>query len=169
VDDLLRLASAWAGFVPPALAYSLARWNGRLIAPDHRLHLFPIQDHLKLAQMEVVSATYAKTFPYEDDASTDDSDGVFEEVTGPINPCFSMKRRYCIGGYEYSGTFLYLDYEDPPAPGRLGQVISIGEEPVAEYVAPSLADFLLMVANAPAFEDAPEDFDLLQSPQRAPK
>jgi hypothetical protein len=162
-QDLLRLATVWDGFVPPPLAYSLARWNGRSIAPDHGVDLFSIDHHLAVAETKKVSAAYAQAFPDEDaDEPEGDAGEVFEEVTGPVNLNSSMRRRYCIGIYHNSGAFLYLDYEAPPKPGRLGQVISIGEEPVAEFVATSLVEFLSMIATAPACDDVPEDFDVLQ-------
>ena len=59
-----------------------------------------------------------------------------------------------------AGRFLFLDYEDPPAGGRLGQVIRVSDEPIAQLVAASFVEFLNRVAEAPVYDDDPE-FDLL--------
>lgn len=149
-EQLLELSKAWGGYVPPALWHSLSRWNGRWIAHDHMISLMSIEEHL--------ASHVANSW------STPDESLEFEEVVGPINLRMESSKRYCIGGHEASGTFLYLDFEDPPPGGRLGQVIRTGEEPSAEYVAESFVDFLMLVAKAPAYDDDPE-FDPLAWPR----
>lgn len=148
--ELDELGKALEVAVPPELAYSLMRWNGRWIAHDHIISLSPIADHLRTEAIERRRrARSSERDIRELEAST------FEQVLGPINPKAESRRRIAFGGHEYSGSALYLDYEDPPPGGTLGQVIRIGEEPVAEFVAPSFVDFLLRVAQAPVHDDDP--------------
>lgn len=146
-QEFKQLELAWQAPVPFELAYSLRRWNGRWIAHDHMISLSPISEHLYMARVTPPGQE-------NDDAS-------YEKVTGPINPIMESRKRYCFGGHELSGTFLYLDYEEPPEGGHLGQVIRIGEDLDVEFVATSFVDFLNLVASAPFnFEDS--DFDPLQ-------
>ena len=91
------------------------------------------------------------------------ANATFDQVTGPVNPILESKRRICFGAHESSDTGLYLDYEDPPSGGQLGQVIRIGVD-FLEYVAPSFVDFLNMIADAPVYDDDP-DFDPLAGKQ----
>jgi len=144
--QLLQLKKAFGMDVPIELAYSLKRWNGRWIAHDHMISLSPVADHIYMSQVSPWQEEYA--------------DETFEQVFGPINPLMNSRKRFCIGGHEGSGEFLYLDYENPPKGGRLGQVIRIGEEPTAQYIAGSFVEFLNMVAAAPVYDDNP-DFDPL--------
>ncbi len=89
---------------------------------------------------------------------------MFEEVIGPVNPLLESKRRIFFGEHDWSGSSLFLDYETPPAGGMLGQVIRVGEDPVAKFVSASFVDFLNLVAAAPAFKDD-VDFDPLEWPR----
>jgi hypothetical protein len=146
--ELQQLETAWGAPIPFELAYSFRRWNERWIAHDHAINFWSVSDHLRIAQ--------SGSLLLEADAGA-----TFERVIGPINPVLESRKRYDIGGHEYSGTFLFLDYEDPPAGGQPGQVIRIGEDPIAEFVAASFVDFLNLVADAPVFDDDPE-FDPLQ-------
>jgi cell wall assembly regulator SMI1 len=145
-QELRQLAGTLEMPIPFELAYSLKRWNGRWIAHDHVIDLSPIRDH--------VYAANASQWREEDAGLT------FEHVIGPISLIMESKKRICFGGHEYSGSGLYLDYEDPPEGGHRGQVIRIGEEPIAEFVAASFVDFLNLIAAAPANDDEP-DFDPL--------
>ncbi len=146
--ELQELERALGMAVPFELAYSLKQSNGRWIAHDHAIDLQPIQDHLYyFANLGPRSMEYAGD--------------TFHTVIGPINPIFNSTKRICFGGHEGSDTSLYLDYENPPAGGQLGQIIRIGVESKAEYVAASLADYLNMIADAPVYDDDP-DFDPLK-------
>lgn len=139
--DLLR--SVVDVELPFELVESLRRWNGRWIAHDHIIALSPIRDYVYLKAVDRCSE--------EDRASA-----TFEEVRGPINLKMDNRRRICFASHEYSGSFLFLDFEDPPSAGSPGQVIRIGEEPIAEFIAPSFVDFLEMVALSPMHDDKPE-------------
>lgn len=146
-QELQQLERAWGVAIPFELAYSLKRWNGRLIAHDHMIDLSSVADLLYLAE------TCGR---YLADDSVE-----YEHVIGPINPIFESKKRYNFGGHEFSGSSLYLDYVTPPAGGTLGQVIRDGEEPIARFVAASFVDFLNLIADAPVHDDVP-DFDPLE-------
>jgi cell wall assembly regulator SMI1 len=150
-EELRQLELAWGAPIPFELVYSLRRWNGRWIAHDHVIDLSPISDHLSVAQACVLAP----------DASEEET---FDSVIGPVNPVFESRKRYPFGGHEYSGSFLYLDFEDPPEGGTRGQVIRIGEEPTVEYVAASFVDFLNLIAEAPVLDDVQDDpnFDPLR-------
>lgn len=137
--ELRQLEKALGSSLPFELAYSLKHWNGRWIAHDHVIDLSCLSDHLAAVG-------------YSPDIN---------EVVGPINPVNDFTRRYAFGGHEGSKSFLYLDYEDPPAGGKVGQVIRIGQDPIAEYVAASFVEFLNLVADAPVRDDDP-DFDPLK-------
>ncbi len=146
--ELQQLERALGMPIPFELAYSLKQWSGRWIAHDHVIDLTSIQDQLQyLAGKSTTPEEYA--------------DETFEQVTGPINPILDSKKRICFGAHEGSDTGLYLDYEVPPAGGSLGQVIRIGANLNAEYVAASFVDFLNMIADAPVYDDDP-DFDPLE-------
>ena len=149
-NDLAKLNHALIMEAPFELLYSLRRWNGRWIAPDHALDLGSVSF--------LVAAKEAITWTEEE------AEQSFEEVQGPINPVMHSPRRIAFGYHDQSGSTLFLDYEDPPAGGRLGQVIRIGEEPIAQWVAGSFVEFLNLVADAPVHDDDP-DFDPLQWPR----
>ncbi|MGR8936018.1 MAG: SMI1/KNR4 family protein [Gammaproteobacteria bacterium] len=146
--DLRQLEKVLGSPLPFELAYSFRRWNGCWIAHDHIISLSPISD--------LIYAAKSYTLPLEEYGEES-----FDEVIGPINSVLESRKRYNFGGHERSGTFLFLDYEDPPPGGQLGQVIRIGEDPVAEFVAASFVDFLNLVADAPVYNDDP-DFDPLE-------
>lgn len=146
-NELSRLEAALGATLPHELSFSLRHWNGRWIAHDHGIDLAPVSDLIKVAQSGGAIDEYRRE--------------TYERVTGPINPTLESMKRYLFGSHEYSGSNLYLDYEDPPEGGRPGQVIRVGEEPVAEFVAASFVDFLNMIAEAPAHDDDP-DFDPLR-------
>ncbi|HSV48002.1 MAG TPA: SMI1/KNR4 family protein [Ramlibacter sp.] len=145
--DIELLSRCLAMPVPLELEHALRKWNGRWIVHDHMISLMAVWEHEQVAR--------ASQWSHEH------SDVRFESVIGPINPVLESRRRICIGGHEGSGKFLFLDFEDPPAGGHLGQVIRMGEEPTAEFVAPSFLEFLRMVSRAPAYDDDPE-FDPLK-------
>ena len=149
-SDLEELEAALGMAVPVELRCSLKHWNGRWIAQDHMISLMSTAEHMQLARMNQWQVPQAGL--------------TLERVDGPINPVLDSKKRICFGGHETTGTFLYIDYEDPPAGGRLGQVIRIGEEPIAQWVAGSFVEFLNLVADAPVHDDDP-DFDPLQWPR----
>lgn len=150
VKELDQLRQVLGMDVPFELADGLKRWNGRWIAHDHMISFMSIAEHLEIA----------KANPWiEENAGL-----TFERVLGPINPVLNSRKRICFGGHEAMGSFLFIDYETPPQGGCLGQVIRIGEEPVAQFVASSFADFLDRVADAPAYDDDP-DFDPLTWPR----
>lgn len=148
-SEIALLEKAIGTPVPFEWAYSLKRANGRWIAHDHVIVLDSIEDYL---------FAFCR---FEKPVNKDDNGSTLPFIIGPISPIFESRRRYCFGGHEYSNTSLYIDYEDPPKGGRLGQIIRIDESGYAEYVAPSFVDFLNMVANAPVHDDDP-DFDPLK-------
>lgn len=144
--DLSQLETALGMAVPLELGYSLKRWNGRWIAQDHMISLMSIAEHLQVARAN----------PWREEHA----DLTFERVVGPINPVLNSKKRICFGGHEATGSFLFIDYENPPAGGQLGQVIRLTEEPVAQFVAATFVDFLNLIVDAPVYDDDP-DFDPL--------
>ena len=144
--DLIQLQKALGMAIPLELNYSLKRWNGRWIAHDHMISLVSVADHLHMAQADSWRGEQTKL--------------TFEEVVGPIKPTLFSKKRICFGGHEATGSFLFLDYEDPPAGGQPGQVIRVLEEPIAQFVAASFVEFLNILADAPVYDDDPE-FDPL--------
>jgi len=146
--ELQQLEKAWGAVIPFELAYSLRRWNGRLIAHDHMIHLASVSEILYLVETCGWSA-YG------------DSSVEYERVIGPVNPILESKKRYDFGGHEFLGSSLYLDYENPPSGGQPGQIIRAGEEPIVEYVASNFVNFLNLIADAPVHDDAP-DFDPLK-------
>ena len=147
-DAEIKQLEKLLGFeIPFELAYSLNRWNGRWIAHDHVIDLSSVSDLLYLAR----SSASAET-------SDDDVHG---QVIGPVSSKVDYKQRINFGGHEGSSSSLYFDYVEPPAGGRLGQIIRIGED-TAEYVAASFVEFLNLVADAPVRDDD-SDFDPLKS------
>lgn len=156
-SDLAVLRSALAIEPPSELVESLRRWNGRWIAHDHVINLSPIHEYTYHAK---IAADFHRRASLRDKREYDEM--TFERVVGPINPRMNSRRRILFGGHEYSGSALFLDFEDPPAGGKPGQVIRVGEEPVAELVAASFLEFLKLVATAPLYDDDP-DFDPLAS------
>lgn len=150
-DEIRVLASLLEVELPPELAESLRKWNGRWIAQDHMIALSPISDYLHAAAIE---KDFQRRASARDKRERERM--TFERVIGPINPKMESARRICFGSHEPSGSFLFLDFEDPPEGGAPGQVIRTGEDPSAECVAPSFVAFLQLVASAPLYDDDPE-------------
>ena len=147
VRDLVDLEAALGLPVPQEIAYSLMRSNGCEVAHDHAISLASVREQIFFALQNA---------PIDGDESA-----CFEFITGPVNPLFFSKKRYFFGTHNWSGTSLYLDYENPPEGGQLGQVIRVGEGLDVAYVASSFVEFLNLIANAPCADDDP-DFDPLQ-------
>lgn len=144
-QEMKELENALGFTIPFELAYCLERWNGRFIAPDHAIVLNPISDLIYAANRSAMRV--------------DDVTSTFEEVVGPVNLLFESRKRIFFGEHDWSGSSLFLDYI-PAAGGQLGQVIRIGEDPIAKYVVSSFVGLLNLVADAPAYDDDPE-FDPL--------
>ncbi|HEY8360356.1 MAG TPA: SMI1/KNR4 family protein [Ramlibacter sp.] len=149
--ELAELRSVLVIEPPPELLESLRRWNGRWILHDHVIDLAPIQSYMYYARLD---DDFERRATARDKREHERM--TFERVVGPINPNMNSRRRIPFGAHEYSGSALYIDFEDPPEGGRPGQIIRIGEEPVAEIVALSFIEFLNMVAAAPLHDDDPD-------------
>jgi hypothetical protein len=159
-DEEIAQLRSFLHIEPPwELVESLRMSNGRWIAHDHVIELSSSRDY---EYMFKIDADFQRRANAGDKKREETA--TFEEVVGPINMKMNSKRRICFAGHERSGGFLYLDFENPPADGRMGQVIRIGEDPRAEFIAPSFIDFLELVAAAPLCEDDPDLDPLLPRP-----